>query len=221
MPVVCIACGLAMKCVQYLFPTNVGEFGIYEYEMGITLGVATAIDAIVTTAISFVIPRLDADFGETAGQRSLLGSVLFIGMLIGSVLGSPLGDIKGRKYPLFYATLIEGLFSILSALAPSIEMLIVCRFFSALGVGASAPLALTYWSEVIPQDVRGQQMITISLFWTFGAIFAAAVAWVVIPLDRHYGWRLYLALMGLPSFFCCVMVLLNTFHHLLYSAKVT
>ena len=76
-------------------------------------------------------------------------------------------------------------FGFLSGTAPSFEWLLFFRVIVGFGVGGlSVPFDLL--AEFLPVSDRGNFLIYIEYFWTFGSMFVAGVAWMA--LDK-IGWR--------------------------------
>jgi putative MFS transporter len=52
-------------------------------------------------------------------------------------------------------------FTILGAFAPSVTLLVACRFIAGLGIGAEQPLAFAYAGEYSPKAIRGRILATV------------------------------------------------------------
>jgi putative MFS transporter len=83
-------------------------------------------------------------------------SSTFVGMLLGAFTAGVLGDAKGRKFTYQFNLAIFGIASLAGALAPSMNWLIVCRFFMGLGLGAEIVVGYGSVGEFIPPAVRGR-----------------------------------------------------------------
>src|ERR1700684_2686339 len=92
-------------------------------------------DAYDINSIAWAVPSLK-DFWHLpppAFTTAFLWSS--IGILVGALSAGPIGDRVGRK-PLLIASLaIFGVASLLSAVAGSLGMLTVLRFFTGIGIG--------------------------------------------------------------------------------------
>ena len=74
-------------------------------------------------------------------------------------------------------------------------------------VGGSLPVAFSYFCEFFTKKTRGAFVIILASFWIVGSIFAAMVAWAVIPNLETLGyigsveissWRVYVMLCTIP-----------------------
>ncbi len=65
-------------------------------------------------------------------------------------------DRFGRRFIYQFNLLLFGVFTILGAFAPSVTLLIVCRFIAGIGLGAEQPLAFAYAGEYAPKRIRGR-----------------------------------------------------------------
>ena len=74
-------------------------------------------------------------------------------------------------------------------------------------MGGSLPVAFSYFCEFFTKKTRGAFVIILASFWIVGSIFAAMVAWAVIPNLETLGyigsveissWRVYVMLCTIP-----------------------
>jgi len=79
------------------------------------------------------LPVLGTEFGASAGHVQLSVASFFLGLAVGQGFYGPLSDRFGRTRPLYAGLTIFVLASIGCALAPSVDFLIILRFFQALG----------------------------------------------------------------------------------------
>ena len=101
-------------------------------------GAGWALDAMDVGLISFVMAALVAQeqWGITATQVSLVGSIGFVGMALGATLGGLLADRYGRRQVFALTLLIFGMATGAAALSWSVGALLVFRFLIGLGLGA-------------------------------------------------------------------------------------
>src|SRR5262249_56473858 len=84
-----------------------------------------------------------------------------IGILVGALSAGPIGDRLGRRPLLLLSVAIYGVGSLLTALAGSLSMLSIMRFFTGVGIGGAFPGAATLTGDYAPQR-RRPTMIMIS-----------------------------------------------------------
>ena len=83
-------------------------------------------------------------------------------------------------------------------------------------VGGSLPVAFSYFCEFFTKKNRGAFVIILASFWITGSVFAALVAWAVIPNLSPQGyigsvqlrsWRVYLMLCTIPCLTAAIALL--------------
>lgn len=159
-------------------------------------GMGWTFDAMDVGLLAFLLTALKEDWGLTASQLGWIGSVNSIGMAVGAFVFGIMADRKGRK-PVFIFTLL--LFSLgcgLTALASSLMVVLVLRFFIGMGLGGELPVASTLVSESIETHERGRIVVLLESFWAVGWLIAALIAYFIIP---DYGWRMAMLLSALPA----------------------
>lgn len=159
-------------------------------------GMGWTFDAMDVGLLAFLLTALKEDWGLTASQLGWIGSINSIGMAVGAFVFGIMADRKGRK-PVFILTLL--LFSLgcgLTALASSLMVVLVLRFFIGMGLGGELPVASTLVSESVETHERGRVVVLLESFWAVGWLIAALIAYFIIP---DYGWRMAMLLSALPA----------------------
>ncbi|MFC6491086.1 multidrug effflux MFS transporter, partial [Nitratireductor sp. GCM10026969] len=154
--------------------------------IAVVLGLLTAIGPFAIDMYLPALPTIGADLGAgtTAVQMSLL--VFFLSMGGAQILVGPVSDMVGRKPPLYAGLGLFLLGSVGSALAASVEWLILFRFIQ--GVGAAAGMAVP---RAIVRDLHtGTQaarlMSLLMLVFSVSPILAPLTGSIVI---ETLGWR--------------------------------
>ena len=109
-----------------------------------------------------------------------------LGMLPGAFIGGRLADRYGRKRVLMASVALFGLFSLATAIAWDYNSLIVARFLTGVGLGASLPNLIALTSEVAGPKLRGT---AVSMMYC-GVPLGAAGAALVGVNDLGIGWQL-------------------------------
>jgi Arabinose efflux permease len=74
--------------------------------------------------------------------------------MAGAMLAGPIADRFGRKPVLLFSVALFGLFSLLSAWAPSLQILVALRFFTGIGIGGAMPTTVALTSDYTPDRWR-------------------------------------------------------------------
>ncbi len=101
------------------------------------LGSLTAFGAVTIDLYLPTLPAIARDYGTSAAAVQLTLSTFFVGMALGQLLFGPLSDRIGRRPTILIGCAVYVAASLFCALAPTIEALVVGRFFQALGCCAA------------------------------------------------------------------------------------
>ena len=88
-------------------------------------------------------------------MQGFLVSSTLVGATIGAISNGFLADIFGRKKILILTSILFFIGSIICAIAPNIEMLILSRFLVGLAIGIVTFATPLYLSEISPEKIRG------------------------------------------------------------------
>jgi DHA1 family bicyclomycin/chloramphenicol resistance-like MFS transporter len=119
----------------------VNSIGHRKAELIVLLGAVTAFAPASIDMYLPALPLLGIEFGASAGHVQLSVASFFLGLAVGQGFYGPLSDRFGRTRPLYVGLSIFVLASIGCALAPSVDFLIVVRFFQALGACSGQVIA--------------------------------------------------------------------------------
>ena len=152
-------------------------------------------DVIDFTIFGALVPYLLSSKFAAGPEVAAIGSATIFGMFIGTAGQGQFSDRFGRRFIYQFNLLLFGLFTILGALAPSVTLLVICRFIAGLGIGAEQPLAFAYAGEYSPKAIRGRILAIVhfiggacvwpigtALVLLFGSIYAS-------PDQAAYVWR--------------------------------
>jgi EmrB/QacA subfamily drug resistance transporter len=133
-------------------------------ESGISRGTLMALVAMAAgvfliandfTALSVAIPAIEQEFGTSlsSAQWVVNGYTVVFGVLV--VTGGRLADMLGRRKVFVIGALIFAAFSLLGALAPSIEILIASRALMGIGGALMWPAILGMTYAILPAERAG------------------------------------------------------------------
>ena len=153
------------------------------FALVLTLAVLDGLDAQV---IGFVIPALSAEWDAPVQSFGLLLALSGAAMLLGSFAFGPVADKWGRKRVILITTMIFSVFTLASAFAPSMGVLIVLRFIAGLGLGGVAPNLIAIGSEYSPIRLRSTMIAVVAAGMSLGGFLGGFAASQVIPI---LGWE--------------------------------
>lgn len=136
-------------------------------------------------AAGVAAPSLKTAFGLTPGALGLFFSAGTIGFAVGGILGGRLADAFGRKLCLLVAVAGFGLCSGATAFAGSVDMLLVCRFLTGLGLGAAMPTLIALTAE---HSRPGRAASAVAIMYA-GMPSGGAIAAALTLSQLHGGWR--------------------------------
>lgn len=150
-----------------------------------------SLSTVTPLAIDLYLPAFTTiaeQFDTTTARVSLSVTSYFIGMALGQILYGPLLDRFGRKKPLYAGLLIFILTSISCAEAVSNDMLIVLRFFQAIGGSVAWVAAVTMVRDFFPVKESSKVFSLLILIIgvspllapTLGSLIATAWGWKAI-----------------------------------------
>lgn len=136
--------------------------------------------AILNTPEKYVFP------GHKTGAWSFAVAALSLGAPIGAIFGGRLSAGKGRRFTLFWNSVIFLGGEILQAFAPSLLVLTVARFIIGIASGIATVLVPIYLGELAPPHLRGT-LGTINQFAFVTGILAADL--LSFRYATEHGWR--------------------------------
>src|ERR1700688_1091845 len=175
-------------------------------------------DVIDFTVFGALVPFLLQSKFATGGEVAAIGSATIFGMFFGTAGQGEFSDRFGRRFIYQFNLLLFGTFTILGAFAPSVTLLVVCRFIAGLGLGAEQPLAFAYAGEYSPKRIRGRILAIVHFIggacvWPIGTALVLLFGgmldtpehvwrgiWVAIGIGALIVWVLRFALPESPRY---------------------
>ena len=172
-------------------------------------GLLATVSALLVSVVSFAatgiaVPNIGASLGASAGEQSLVVSAYSLGFAVPMVMGGRLGDLYGRRRLLLLGMAAFTLLSLVSALAPTITILIAARALTGISAAAMVPQVLA----TITASTHGRERARAVALFGATAGGATAIGQVLggvllsMPLFGA-GWRTVFAMsvvMGAPAF---------------------
>jgi MFS transporter, DHA1 family, multidrug resistance protein len=149
-------------------------------------------------------PGIAKSFGIDTAHVSLSLSSFFIGISLGQALYGPLIDRFGRKPPLYAGLALYLLSSAGCAASPSINALIVLRFFQALGSCSAGVVSLAMVRDLFPVKENAKVISLLLLVLGASPLIAPSVGGLI---SASLGWRaIFLVLLALALILLVVVI---------------
>jgi MFS family permease len=158
------------------------------------------LDAFDLIVLTLSLAAIGTTFGVDTGATGALATVTLSASAIGGILGGVLADRFGRARTLMVTVAVYSLFTFLSGLASSYEMLMVFRVFQGIGFGAEWGVGAVLVAELVRPESRGRAMGVIQSAWSVGWALAVVAYLITFELfDEKTAWRVLMCLGILPG----------------------
>ena len=147
---------------------------------------------VIAGAMLFIVPDLHLGPAE----QGLVVSAVTFGALFGALAGGTLADSLGRRRTNIAAGMSFILGSLLSAVAPNVEVLVVSRVIIGVAIGLTSVAGPMYIAELAPARHRGRMVSLFQLAVTIGILVSYIVDRALAPAqagDGCLGSRLFRA----------------------------
>ncbi|WP_121744216.1 sugar porter family MFS transporter [Natronorubrum halophilum] len=128
--------------------------------------------------------------------EGIIVSGAMIGAIVGAALGGRLADRLGRRRLILVGAVVFFGGSLIMAIAPTVEVLILGRIIDGIGVGFASVVGPLYISEISPPKIRGSLVSLNQLTITSGILIAYLVNYA---FSSGGEWRWMLGLGMVPA----------------------
>lgn len=165
---------------------------------------ANFLTPFMSSAINIALPAIGAEFSANAIILSWIPTAYLLAAAMFAVPFGRIADIFGMKRIFKYGVLIFTVSSILSAVAPSAESLIIFRILQGIGSAMIFVTGLAIITSVYPPNQRGKA-IGINIATVYIALSLGPVLGGI--MTQYLGWRsLFYAMVPL-----CIIILALTY----------
>ncbi|QHM71064.1 MFS transporter [Mixta intestinalis] len=156
--------------------------------------IIVAMDGMDIALMGFIAPALRSAWQITSHQLGLAIGAALVGLALGAMFAGPLADRYGRRWIIIGSVFFFGLWTLATAMAQSIEQIMLFRLLTGLGLGAAMPNVATLISEYVPERKRAFLITVVFCGFTFGAASGGVAASWLIP---GFGWHTVLLMGGI------------------------
>jgi EmrB/QacA subfamily drug resistance transporter len=148
------------------------------------LMLAMFLSALNQTIVATALPTIGRDFGDFENLSWVIIAYLLSSTVVSPLYGK-LSDIHGRRAMMLVAL---GLFiagSVMSAVAPTMGLLIAGRTLQGIGGGGIVPLTQTTIADMITPRERGRYQAYMGTSWIVAGVAGPALGGVIA---EHWHW---------------------------------
>lgn len=128
-----------------------------------------------TSVLNSAESAVAAHFGLGAAMRGVMTSISLLGCAVGAAVAGSLSERYGRTRVMLAAAWLYCGAVLVAGLAPTIEVLLIGRALTGVGIGAASVMVPAYIAEVAPARSRGKLGSLQQLLITFGILVALLV----------------------------------------------
>ncbi|MHA8106868.1 MFS transporter [Aquirufa sp. 5-AUSEE-100C1] len=151
------------------------------------------LDGMDVLIISYAAPAIAKAWSITPANLGVVFSSGLVGMTIGAIFLAPFADRMGRKPTMLIAGFLMASCIYMTSMAADINMLMIFRFISGLGIGAMMATTAALTAENSPASTRNFWVSTVVAGYPVGAVLSGLVSATVIKTN---GWERLFELAG-------------------------
>lgn len=161
---------------------------ISKFQLGVVFLTVLVIisDGYDTQAIGYVAPALAQAWHVQVAAFGPVFSAGTLGLAIGSILFPTIADRTGTRRVLLFCTAVYMLLTLATVWAGSLQMLLMLRFLTGLGLGGAMPIGIALVSEYSPTRLRMTMVTAVVCGFALGGAIGGFVASAVIG---PWGWQ--------------------------------
>jgi len=155
------------------------------------------LDGMDVLIISYTAPAIAKAWSISPANLGIVFSSGLVGMTAGAIFLAPLADRFGRKPLMVLAALLMGSCIYLTSYATDINVLMIYRFISGLGIGTMMASTAAITAEYAPERTRDFWVSTVVAGYPVGAVLTGISSAKIIA---ESGWEHLFELAGIATF---------------------
>ena len=155
------------------------------------------LDGMDVMVVSYAAPNISKAWQITSQSLGIVFSAGLLGMSIGAMFLAPRADKIGRKAMILICNVLMGLSVFGTSWANSVEMLMLFRVISGVGIGGMLASTATLTAENAPTNAKDFWVSFVMAGYPVGAVLSGLAAASIIP---QYGWQSMFQVAGITSF---------------------
>lgn len=169
----------------------------YTHSVAFIAALSGLLFGLDTGVISGALPIITDHFHvSNQFEKGAIISVMLLGAILGSLIVNFFSRHFGRRFVIIMGAIFFIVFSLGSALAHSVTMLIGMRFFLGIALGMASFITPIYLAEVAPRKQRGGVIAMYQLMITIGILAAFLIDQYFVASQN---WRWMLGVVAIPA----------------------
>lgn len=178
--------------------------------LAVVLGLLTIFGPISMDLYLPVLPALTAELRSTTSVAQLTITACLLGLAIGQVVAGPLSDRFGRRKPLIIGVIAYTVTSVLCALSPTVETLILARFVQGLAGAVGIVIAQAAGRDVYSGGKLIRYYGRLTVLGGLAAIIGPVIGGQLAAVTDWRGVFLFLAAVGVAILLASLVVFRET-----------
>lgn len=148
-------------------------------------GLGWMFDAMDIIILSYILAYLGIHYGWLTIDKANVMLANNIGLFFGAIIFGAIADVWGRKNTFMVTMIIYSIFAGIMGFFTTPIPITVVRFMMGLGLGGELPVVSTLVSELSKPGQRGQNVVLLESFWSYGTILAGVLAYFILPITGY------------------------------------
>ncbi|GHF88494.1 DHA1 family bicyclomycin/chloramphenicol resistance-like MFS transporter [Amycolatopsis bartoniae] len=153
------------------------------------------------------LPRMAGDLHSSDTTLQLTLTAFIVGLAVGQLVLGPISDAVGRRRPLLAGLAVYAVSSVLCAVSPSVEVLIVARLVQALGAAAGIVIARAIVRDLYSGTAMTKFFSMLMLVSGLAPILAPVLGGQILRLTSWRGVFVVLTVFGALLLLATVLAL--------------
>lgn len=159
----------------------------------LVLGAASFASSAALRFCDPLLPKLADSFMTTPGAAAIVVTTYSVAYGVFQLVTGPLGDRFGKVAVVAIGTILCGLFTLVSAIATSLDQIALFRLAAGLTGAAIIPNCLAFIGDTIPMPRRQAVLARYMVFMSGGAVSGQAIGGIVADI---VGWQGVFVMVG-------------------------
>jgi DHA1 family bicyclomycin/chloramphenicol resistance-like MFS transporter len=153
-----------------------------------------------------VLPALTAELGAATSAAQLTITACLLGLAIGQLIAGPVSDRYGRRRPLLIGVAAYIVFSVVCAVSPSVETLIVARFVQGLAGSVGIVIAQAAGRDLYSGGGLVRYYGRLTVLAGLAAIVGPLIGGQLARITDWRGIFVFLSLVGVGILLGCLII---------------